>query len=76
MTCLGLGYLFSEDYSPIKEGGDQVVNQEVNFSSIVFLKVFIHFQPLHHTTGQHTVSLPTLIILTGETQPVKKVYQH
>lgn len=71
-----LGHLFSEDYSSIQERWDQVVNQQVNLCSIVLLKVFIHLQPLHHTTGQHTVGLPPLIILRQEPQLVTKTCQH
>lgn len=62
-----VAYLLGEDDSSIQEGRDQVVNQQVNFSSIIFLKVFIHLQPLHHATGQHAVGLPPLIILEAET---------
>lgn len=75
MNCLGLVYLLGEDYSSIKKGRNQIVNQQVNLSSIVLLKVFIHLQPLHHTTGQHPVGLPPLIILRQEIEPITKIYR-
>ncbi|KAF3832642.1 hypothetical protein F7725_026307 [Dissostichus mawsoni] len=34
---------------------NQVVDQQMNLGSIVLLEVVIHLQPLHHTTGQHTI---------------------
>lgn len=61
-------YLLGEDNPPVQEGRDQVVNQQVDLGSVVLLKVIIHLQPLDHSTGQHTVSLPALIILAGGTQ--------
>lgn len=61
--CLGFVYLLSEYYSSIQKRRNQVVDQQMNLGSIVLLEVVIHLQPLHHTTGQHTVSLPPLIIL-------------
>ena len=60
-------YLLGEHYSPIQEGGDQVVDKQVNFGGVVFLKVVIHLQPLYHPAGQHSICLPALVILTGQT---------
>lgn len=59
----GVIHLFSKDYSSIQERRNQVMNKQMNFGSIVLFKVLIHFQPLHHTTGQHAVRLPPFIVL-------------
>lgn len=39
------------------------MDQEVDPGSIVFLKILIHLQTVHHTAGQHAIRLPALIVL-------------
>lgn len=59
------------------------MDKQVNLGGVVFLKVVIHLQSLHHPAGQHAVGLPSLVILTGWTKRfkfyfivMKQVQQH
>lgn len=43
------------------------MHQQMHFSRVILLKIFIHLNPMDHTTGQHAICLPALIILQETT---------
>lgn len=39
------------------------MHQQMHFSRVILLKIFVHFNPMNHAAGQHAIRLPALIIL-------------
>lgn len=51
------------------------MHQQMHFSRVILLKIFVHFNPMDHATGQHAICLPALIILQEMYQKHSEVPQ-
>ena len=55
--------LFREDHASIEEWRYNVVNQEMNTSLVLLIKLLVIVDLLHSSTAQHPVYLPSLVVL-------------
>ena len=61
-------WLFGEDYSTIEKRWNNVMNENVNSSFGLVIKVVVVVETLHGTTAHHSVHLPHLIVLHSNNQ--------